>query len=238
MLRRSELIFFSRWLRDPLKVGSVLPSGKALASMLAKQVPIADGKYIVELGGGTGTVTDALLSTGLDPSRLIIFERDPQFHARLTERFSDSHVVHGDARDLGKLLGGMGIESVGAVVSGLPLLSMSSHVQRPIFEQSFQFLDRDGVFLQFTYGLTSPVSQSLIQPLGLVAEKLGMIWQNVPPATVWRYTQDRRPEALQVIPADREKVSASGSYANISSADKLKASGPVAAKGCTAPAKG
>jgi phosphatidylethanolamine/phosphatidyl-N-methylethanolamine N-methyltransferase len=200
MLHSSELLFFACWLRDPLGVGSVLPSGKALASMLAKHLPIADGRAVIELGGGTGTVTEALLSTGLDASRLIVFEREVLLHARLVVRFPNSPVVHGDAHDLGHVLSGMGIVSAGAVVSGLPLHSMSYNSQRAILEQSFQSLDRSGVFLQFTYGLTSPVAQSLLHPLGLVGKRLGLIWQNVPPATVWRYTQTPRPE---VVPENR-----------------------------------
>lgn len=192
-MRSSELIFLSRFLRDPLTIGALVPSSRALATAMALSVAGEGSGTVVELGGGTGTVTQALLDTGLDPGRLVVLERDRHLHAYLAERFPQVTVVHGDARDVARLVNGIGIASAVAVVSSLPFLSIPTEVQKPILEQSFSLLGQRGGFVQFTYGPTSPVPQTLLDELGLRGRRIERVWLNLPPAMVWRFTE--RPAA-------------------------------------------
>ena len=80
-----------------------------------------------------------------------------------------------------------------AVVSGLPLVSMTQHSRRAIISQAFATLPEDGAFIQFTYGLVSPVSRTLRAEVGIVGERRRWIRLNVPPATVWRYQRAAPP---------------------------------------------
>lgn len=113
----SGAIFFGRWLRDPRGVGSVLPSGHRLARAIAAPAAAVRGSPVLELGGGTGTVTDALLECGLDPRDLIVIERDADMHGYLKARYPQALVVRGDAAHSHRLLAEHGIAGVGAVVS-------------------------------------------------------------------------------------------------------------------------
>ena len=62
-LRLDEVHFIRSWLEKPLSTGAVLPSGKALARTMARYVdPLATGP-VIELGPGTGAVTEALVLT-------------------------------------------------------------------------------------------------------------------------------------------------------------------------------
>ena len=120
----SGAMFFARWLRDPLGMGSVIPSGDVLSRAMAQPAAAAYRVPILELGGGTGTVTEALLECGLDPHDLIVLERDPLLHRHLEHRFPSARVVRGDAARTYHVLAELGLSQVGVVVSGLPLLSM------------------------------------------------------------------------------------------------------------------
>ncbi len=80
--------FFRAWMRDPLRVASVTPSGKALADLIVREIGPQTGR-VIELGPGTGVFTRALLRRGapqrptvltagtlrLDPARRVV-ERD------------------------------------------------------------------------------------------------------------------------------------------------------------------
>jgi phosphatidylethanolamine/phosphatidyl-N-methylethanolamine N-methyltransferase len=86
----------------------------------------------------------------------------------------------------------------GAVVSGLPLLNMSTRKLVAILSGSFRHLRPGGAFYQFTYGVTCPVPRPILDRLGLKAACVGRVLLNVPPATVYRITR-RKPSRLALI---------------------------------------
>jgi phosphatidylethanolamine/phosphatidyl-N-methylethanolamine N-methyltransferase len=177
-------LFLSRWLKAPNLIGAVAPSSRGLARAMARQVdPRGDG-MIVELGGGTGSITQALLERGVTPKRLVVIECDRTLAAVLRHRFPGVKVVRGDAAVLGALLAPLGILSVETVVSSLPLLSMPKPARRRIFDEAFALLREHGTFVQFTYGVTSPLAGP---ELGLTAEVAQRVFLNFPPAAVWRF---------------------------------------------------
>ena len=173
------------WLRNPLRIGAVAPSSPALARSMAQLVGPPAGCRVVELGGGTGAITGALLSHGIDPRHLMVVERDPVLYQALRQRFPDLHLLEGDAAELPALLARHGLEPVNAVVSGLPLLGMPAPVQEAILAAAFRVLLPGGRVIQFTYGPSIPVRQSVPARLGLVARPAGRVWKNVPPARIW-----------------------------------------------------
>lgn len=183
---QDNLLFLSRWANAPLQVGSVTPSGRALGRAMAAELP-AQYRVCVELGGGTGSLTRALLAAGVPREALIVIERDPRLAAYLRRRFPKVRIVLGDARRLSELLASQGIESVDAVVSSLPLRSLPRRVGEAIVAESFRVLARDGVYVQYTYALQPPVREDAAQRLCLLGEARKRVWNNLPPATVWRY---------------------------------------------------
>lgn len=173
------------WLRSPLEIGAVAASGGPLARAMARPVNLNRPGVVVELGGGTGAVTEALIERGVHPERLVIVERHPRLHTLLEQRFSRATVIRGDAADLPALLARRGLHQVNAVVSGLPLLAMSEPQQKAIVGAAFQVLPRGGRFVQFSYGPTCPVPEKLRTALGVRTHILANILWNLPPARVW-----------------------------------------------------
>jgi len=184
-----RLLFFLLWLRRPMRIANITPSGKHLAAAMVRGVPIDKAGAVVELGGGTGVFTAAMIAAGLPAEDLVIIEREKALFGLLTKRFPSSRVVLGDARDIHKISIDAGANPVKAVVSGLPILTMNDEIQTSIMGGAFEAMGEDGVFVQFTYGPKSPVKQSVIDALGLNAVKAEKVPRNVPPASVYHYTK-------------------------------------------------
>ncbi len=188
-------------------MAALSPSGKQLARAMLQPLDVT-AKRVIELGGGTGAFTRAILQYGIQPDQLMVLELNAALHQHLLARFPDSHVVCGDARDLADLAARVGYSDDGpadAVISGLGLLAMSRGLQRDILKASFELLAPEGQFIQFTYGPTSPVSREVLDGLGLKIKRTGFALLNVPPASVYSITRQRS----QSVPARRKGKSKS-----------------------------
>src|SRR5262247_2956459 len=177
-----EFRFFRNWMEKPLSMGAVTPSGKALARTMAEYVdPHSDGP-IIELGPGTGPVTEALVARGIDPARLVLVEFDPMFCRLLRKRYPQATVVQGDAYRLRHMLGNLLRAPAAAVVSGLPLVTKPIKTRLRLINEAFALMHPGAPFVQFTYAVMSPIPQALS---GVRSEASERIWLNLPPARVW-----------------------------------------------------
>lgn len=187
-LKRDEFRFFRSLIEKPLTVGAVAPSGKALARLMATYVDPKVPGPIVELGPGTGPVTEALVERGIDPHRLTLVEYDPQFCALLRQRFPGINVVQGDAYDLKHTLAGVLSEPAAAFVSGLPLFNKPLKMRLDLLDQAFGLMKSSAPFVQFTYNAISPIPRS---HRGVHSEASDRVWRNFPPARVWVYRAEQ-----------------------------------------------
>lgn len=183
-------LFFRAWLSAPLRVASVTPSGRALSSLITTEISAETGT-VIELGPGTGVFTEALLHRGVSEENLVLVEYGPEFANQLSDRFPAARTVQMDAARLRKLPLHANAP-VGAVVSGLPVLSMPFRRVHAILDGAFSHLRHGGAFYQFTYGPRCPVARPLLERLGLKATYVGRTFANIPPAAVYRITR-RRP---------------------------------------------
>jgi phosphatidylethanolamine/phosphatidyl-N-methylethanolamine N-methyltransferase len=193
---RDELRFFSHWLRHPGRLGAVVPSSRALAAALAAEIDAEAPGAVIELGPGTGRVTEALIAANVAPGQLVAIERNASFCNPLRRHFPGVQIVWGDARALGSLLQRTGVRSVKAVVSSLPLLSMTARDRDVVLSQVAAVLGAEGVLVQYTYGPAAPVPPELGVELGLVGERTNWVLVNLPPAAVWRYSRAESPPDL------------------------------------------
>ena len=176
------LPFFRAWMSDPLRVAAVAPSGAALAGLITSRISSETGP-VIELGPGTGAFTRALLARGVPERDLTLVELGPGFAHTLGLRFLGI-----DAARLGRarLFDGA---PVGAIVSGLPLLSMPPRKIMAILIGGFGYLKAGGAFYQFTYGPRCPVPEPILDRLGLKAVRIGGTFRNLPPAAVYRVSR-------------------------------------------------
>jgi len=179
-----EVHFIRSWLEKPLSTGAVAPSSKLLARTMAAYVDPKAAGPVVELGPGTGPVTEALVAQGVDPARLVLVEFNPTFCRLLRSRYPEATVVQGDAYSLQRLLGSLLRQPVAAVVSGLPLFTKPLKTRLRLMQEAFALMAPQAPFVQFTYAVISPIPKALN---GVTAEASERIWMNLPPARVWVY---------------------------------------------------
>jgi phosphatidylethanolamine/phosphatidyl-N-methylethanolamine N-methyltransferase len=187
-----ELRFVRTWIERPLVTGAFTPSGRALARMMAGYVnPDAPGR-VLELGPGTGPVTAALLARGVAPERLVLIEYNPDFADLLERRFPGVTVLRGDAYAAGTLLAPLlDGERLAGVVSSLPLLTRPPEERGRLVADCLAMATPGAPFVQFTYGLVSPVPLERIPALAATASP--RVWWNFPPARVWVYQRSAAP---------------------------------------------
>jgi phosphatidylethanolamine/phosphatidyl-N-methylethanolamine N-methyltransferase len=182
-----DMRFIRTWLEKPLAVGAVTPSSRALARTMAAFVDPGVPGAIIELGPGTGPITEALVAQGIDPLRLVLVEFDATFCALLRARYPGATVVQGDAYGLKRLLAGLIQEPAAAVVSGLPLFTKPLQVRLRLLFEAFGLMSPGAPFVQFTYNTVPPIPTRLDRVRAQASER---VWMNIPPARVWVYRRD------------------------------------------------
>jgi len=178
-----EVRFLRSWIEKPLHMGAVMPSGKMLARTMASYVDTHSEAPVIELGPGTGAITDALVAHGVAQKRLVLVEFNRGFCALLRERYPEATVVQGDAYHLDKTLAAI-VQPAAAVVSGLPLVTKPMLTRLRLMREAFMKLIPGAPFVQFTYSVAPPIPKSLP---GILTQASERIWMNVPPARVWVY---------------------------------------------------
>ncbi|MBV9062434.1 MAG: methyltransferase domain-containing protein, partial [Alphaproteobacteria bacterium] len=178
-----HLNFIRGLILRPKKVGAITPSSPALARAIAAQVDPHRHGPVLELGPGTGVVTQALVERGIAQERLIAIEYDPEFAEMVQKRFPRARVLQGDAFQFASLLEGTVDQPYAAIVSGLPLLNFPVETRRRLIESALERLQPGAPYVQFSYG-TKPS----IPPTERYSVKRGaLVWKNLPPAHVWVY---------------------------------------------------
>src|SRR3546814_8697364 len=69
-------IFIQEFITRPGTIGAICPSSRFLAKHMALEVPRADDGLVIELGGGTGVITQALLDQGVAPEKLMVIRSE------------------------------------------------------------------------------------------------------------------------------------------------------------------
>ena len=180
------LDFLAAWLQKPRQTASVVPSSRHLARLMVARIDPHDDGRVLELGGGTGVFTRAILETGLPAEKLEVVEINPAFARGLRRHFPHVAVLETPAQIVSTATAGdPGDYQV--VVSGLPLLAMDRPLHIDILGEAFRMLRPGGSFIQFTYSLRPPVSREILDALDLDVVRVGQTVRNFPPATVFRF---------------------------------------------------
>lgn len=182
----NEVRFLKSWFERPLLTGSVTPSGRFLADAMASYIHPRRKGPVVELGPGTGPVTEALLRRGIEQERLILVEYSEEFCQLLKRRYPRATIIQGDAYEAGEVLSGVVKDPCAAVLSSLPLLTKPMEQRVDLLAATHELLDRNAPFVQYTYGMKPPIPSAdhyTVTPSD-------RIWLNFPPARIWVY---RRP---------------------------------------------
>jgi phosphatidylethanolamine/phosphatidyl-N-methylethanolamine N-methyltransferase len=177
-------LFFRRWMANPLQMGSIVPSSPALCRRIVAHTRYAPDEAVIELGAGTGVISQALLRHGLPPERLFVVEIVRDMARHLRQELPGAHVLEGDARCLPELIPTQWHGKIGTVIVGIPLVLLPVPEQRR-FIDAIHAVAPGRSFILLSYCVTSPLPYKKHK---LDVKREAWTPLNFPPASVWRYT--------------------------------------------------
>jgi phosphatidylethanolamine/phosphatidyl-N-methylethanolamine N-methyltransferase len=181
-------VFFALWLQKPLRIAAANPSGARLADAVARCIDLARSGPVLELGAGTGSLTQGLVRAGCLPERIIALEREPALVAVLRRQFPAITVIAGDATRIGEYLA-RSVERLAGVVSSLPIKWFPAAAQHAVVRPCLDILEPDGRFVQLTNAFSSPLP---VDRLGIAGHEVARVWLNLLPTQILVYS-DRAP---------------------------------------------
>lgn len=189
------LTFIREFAKEPKHIGAVAPSSDFLAEHMVRAAQIEPGQPVVELGAGTGPITQKIREVA-PHSPLLALEPNPEFAAALREKCPRVQVVEANAHDLPAIVQAWGHPKVPRIVSSLPWAMWPQEVQDPIFDAIVDCMAPGGRMVTFTY------LHSQVVPMGIRLKKTlhrrfsdvlrtTVQWRNLPPAFVWVCSKPR-----------------------------------------------
>src|SRR5436305_9735337 len=178
--------FLRGFLKNPVMVGSIIPSSKVLIEKMLDPVNWANTKVFVEYGPGVGTFTRPVLDRMNPDSTLVTIDTNADFTRFLKESIDDPRLVAvtGSAADVETILVDRGLGSADYVLSGLPFSTLPPGIGEDIAAATAKVIRPGGAFLVYQF---SPKVLNFIKPHFDRIER-GFEWVNVPPATLfWAY---------------------------------------------------
>jgi len=125
----SWIKFIRAWARSPKSVGAIFETGPVAGGLLADGAGVQSAERLVlEIGGGTGSVTQEILSRVNEGCTLMSIERDPELADTMRHRFpveSGVQIVTGDAIDIKRILYERGLPQADSVVTAIPWTMLS-----------------------------------------------------------------------------------------------------------------
>jgi phosphatidylethanolamine/phosphatidyl-N-methylethanolamine N-methyltransferase len=182
-------LFFKKFLAKGRTISSAVPSSKTMVAGILRHVDFSKPATIVELGAGTGPVTQEILEQLRPNQRFVAVENDADFCEVLRRRFPELTLLESDAGSVGDSLAKLGINKVDYVISGLPTPSLPHRTSLAIWKWLQQSLSPNGVFIQLTVAplIFRPFYTRLFSNV-----QYQMVWMNVPPGGVYICSNPRQ----------------------------------------------
>jgi len=182
--------FAREFLRDPLNTASLIPSGGPLCRQAAAPLPATGDPVVLDLGAGTGQVTDVIQDRLAGRGRHIAVEFNPRLAEILAERHPKVEVLCEDANAVVERLLAEGVR-VDLTVSGLPWpLTAPRDKEKSIFRSLARLAAPGGAVTQLAHAWIRffPTAKQVQRNLEDTFEEVVVsrtVWANVPPAVVY-----------------------------------------------------
>lgn len=180
-------VFFEGFVRNPVMVGSIIPSSDRTIEKMLAPVDWNECKLFVEYGPGVGTFCRPVLDRLPRDGMLIVIDTNPLYIDYLRQTISDSRFVAvlGSAADVEDIVLGHGHNHADYVLSGLPFSTLPDGVGPAIASATWRILRPGGAFL--VYQFTARARAFMERHFRRIDS--GMEFWNVPPAFLfwgWR----------------------------------------------------
>ncbi len=186
--------FFKILLRRPVKVGALTPSSEELARTMVRDLNLAPGETVIELGAGTGALTRAIRSKIPDPKSYLGIEREAEFVTYLEDRFPDMNFVKGNAEDCCEIFQNSGLAPVKVIISSLPWAYWPEKVRDDVLTSINQMMPPGCIFRTIQYAHNYPLPhvtkfRNAVKKHFGKYDKRDIVIKNIPPAFVLTWTK-------------------------------------------------
>ena len=180
----NQMRFIGGVIRSPQRLGAVAPTSAVVCDVIASHISAGSQLPVLELGPGTGPVTDAILRRGIAEKDIVAIEYDQKFCDDWSARYPAAKIVQGNALDLDQTLAHLGDQQFDCVVSAIPMLNFSQADQAMFLDAAFKRIAPGRPIIQITYGNRSPI---IVNDSAVEISSSKRILRNLPPAKIWTY---------------------------------------------------
>ncbi len=192
-------LFLKSWFDSPTRMGALFPSFARTGRIIASIIKDPHNVRVVELGAGTGQVTDQIVAAGVDLKNFASIEFDQKFCAELQSKHPSLQLFNIDATTMAERLPSHFVGKTDYIISTLPLITLGQIKAKEVIDAVFKVLRPGGVYIQITF---SPIKPKYMKKMGLRATKICISWINLPPTHIWRICKRAQTaETPQMVPA-------------------------------------
>lgn len=161
---------------------------------MVRWIDWSTARGVVEYGPGTGVFTSAIVQQLQGDARFFAIERSAELAQLVRKRCPQTSVHEDTVENVAKLCRQEGIESVDAIVCGLPWASFPESLQDTCLDAMMEVLRPGGQFVSFAYwqGMALPAAWRFKKKLNAYfsdVHRSRTVWRNLPPAFVYRCTK-------------------------------------------------
>ena len=166
-------LILKKFIKDPKNIGAITPSSNRSAKKIAELVNLKSTKNIIEIGGGTGA-----LSQYIKNKNLTIIERDKDLYEILKRKYQNHNIVYNCGLEYLK----KNVREEYGLVISIPM--MKSDVKLNLINMINQHLSENKIqwFIILGYRYFNQ-----FQPLGFKNKERHLVINNIPPAFIWHY---------------------------------------------------
>ena len=187
-----QSIWYKNLLENPTEIAALFPCSTETGKLMTAHLEGMDEGYILELGSGTGAITECILQRQVPEDKLILIEKNKNFADYLSHKYRNANVFAEDAANAKTLLEAQGICEVRHIVCSLPFVIMQQEQQLSILDVIFKLLHPQGCVSIVTYFIRCPISKKVLDQYNKSSELFGFTMKNIPPAYVYQIKSGHR----------------------------------------------
>lgn len=146
----SRFMSYVKVFLDDRAVAAVTPSSRYLVKRAVDAMSLKSAKTIVEYGAAQGVMTRRILEQMRPDAKMLAVEFNAALFAEL-KKLSDPRLtlVHGDVREIDKILKTHGLAGADVVVSGVPFAFFSGRGRHELLTKTSELLNPGGRFVAY-----------------------------------------------------------------------------------------
>ena len=187
--------FSKEFILHPISTSSIVPSSKNLSCAIVSVSNIKEAKAIIELGCGTGAVTEAIVKNADKNSNIFSFDTNSAFIKIIREKYPQVRAINDSAENMKQYMNEYSVEYADTVISSLPWATFSIRLQIRLINTINCILNDNGEFVTYAY-LHTKLFSSHKRFVKILHKKFktvtfsSVVWTNLPPAFIIKCKKD------------------------------------------------